>query len=207
MILTASRLEKISQLGCSLSEKQIEQINAYIEEIYLFNSRFSLIKFKEDEDLFLSHILDSLLPYGYFKNLPNKDWADAGSGSGMPGILLSIVFPEKKFTLIERSQKRCYFLESTLHQLGLSNVNLICDSLENVKKKFDYVTFRAFRLLRDFVFPLTHILKKDGQLLAYKGRRDIAEREREEVSLYFSASSIKDLLGSSKERCLIILSK
>jgi 16S rRNA (guanine527-N7)-methyltransferase len=183
-------------------------VELYVEELKLYNPRLSLVKTTGDADFFENHILDSLSPLSFFKTLSAERWADVGSGAGLPGILLAIALPDKSFTLIERSRRRSDFLEALVLRLKLENVRVLSQDLERVQEHFDAVVFRAFRSLAEFAPLLRGLLKEGGELLAYKGKRDLAQKEREEVAPLFREAQIKMLETSSqKERCLLVLTR
>jgi 16S rRNA (guanine527-N7)-methyltransferase len=105
--------------------------------------------------------------------------ADAGSGAGLPGIPLAIVLREASFTLIERMGRRAGFLRGALAVLGLSNVTVQEEHLEQMTRRlsaserFDLIVFRAFKALEGPVLKgLLGLLRPGGSLAAYKGRRE-----------------------------------
>ena len=115
------------------------------------------------------HLLDSLtlLPHlGDAKNV-----IDVGSGPGFPGIPLAIARPELAITLLDSSHKKCAFLEQVRTELGLSNITVVCERVQQYKPEqgFDAVVSRAFAELSDFVIQSQHLAAPGGRLLAMKG--------------------------------------
>ena len=144
------------------SEEQISSIapkmDTYINEIILFNSAYNLTNTSDYDEIVINHILDSLSAWKNIQNLANQGQsknpdnsikiADIGSGGGLPGIPLAAALPEFNFTLVERMDKRCAFLENCAAILGLKNVTVLKKEAEKVPSQmFDIATFRAFRPL------------------------------------------------------------
>ena len=74
-------------------------------------------------------------------------------------------------TLLDSSHKKCAFLEQAKTELGLANVSVVCERVEQWKpaERFDAVVSRAFADLADFVAQAQHLVAPGGQLLAMKG--------------------------------------
>ena len=108
-----------------------KKLDKYISEIILFNSAYNLTNTSVYDEIVVNHILDSLAPYKIFFellkefNAENFKIADIGSGGGLPGIPLATVFPDFSFTLVERMDKRCAFLENCAAICGLKNVSVL----------------------------------------------------------------------------------
>ncbi len=102
---------------------------------------------------------------------------DVGSGAGFPGIPLAIALPGIRFTLLERSGKKCAFLENCRVLLGLANVAVLPSDLSAASGAFDVVTFRAVAPLARFLADLARSKVAWRSVAAYKGRRDRIEAE------------------------------
>ncbi|WP_148257835.1 16S rRNA (guanine(527)-N(7))-methyltransferase RsmG [Leadbettera azotonutricia] len=183
--------EGIEALG--LSRDFLPLLYKYLEEIELFNPAYGLVKVKDQDELVVKHLLDSLAPAGIISKLAEKNRntpkpngtssapliADAGSGAGLPGIPLAICLPNVQFTLIERMGRRAGFLRDAIAVLGLSNVTVEEAEMEKAEPaRFDIIVFRAFRPLElPILKGLFHLLKPGGVLAAYKGRQQAVEEE------------------------------
>ena len=152
-------------------------LELYISEIELWNKKFKLVGVG-GEGLIVTHVLDSLSAVPELKKLKFNTAADVGSGAGLPGIPLSLFFPDVHFTLIERSGRRSGFLRNILSLLNITDsVSILESDLDEVKAKYDLVLFRAFRNLIDFYKSLLKIKSVGGCLFAYKGKIEIIESE------------------------------
>jgi 16S rRNA (guanine527-N7)-methyltransferase len=108
---------------------------------------------------------------------PRGGVLDVGSGAGFPGIPLAIALPEIRFSLLERSGKKCAFLENCRALLGLANVTVKQEDLSAASGSFDVVTFRAVAPLDRFLADLARSKVAWRSVAAYKGRRDRIEEE------------------------------
>ena len=168
--------EGLGLLGIDCDAEKIEKLEAYYTELSAWNPRTGFVK-AEGKELLVKHFFDSLAGVPVLRAIDFETAADAGSGAGFPGIPLSIFFPEKKFTLIERSSKKTAFLENCKILLPLENVIVEESEIERTGKKFDLVVFRAFRNFNSYLRPIAGITNDSGCLAAYKGK--ISEIERE----------------------------
>ena len=102
----------------------VEKMEKYINELILFNSAYNLVNTSDYQEIVIRHILDSLAAVPVIKtlaqelNTPTISIGDIGSGGGLPGIPLAAALPEYKFSLVERMDKRCAFLENEKAILG-----------------------------------------------------------------------------------------
>jgi len=106
--------------------------------------------------------------------------ADIGSGAGLPGIVLALVLPEIKVTLIEPLERRARFLTECVTELGVANALVLRGRAEDVTGQVsaDVVTARAVAPL-DRLAPLAAALAgRRGMILAIKGSNAEAELEQ-----------------------------
>lgn len=176
------------KLGLSLSEHQYEQLESYIESVLEFNKTYNLMKADSADELAVSHILDSLAGVSAIKEIlasyPQPvQIGDIGSGGGCPGIPLAVALPDVQFTLVERMEKRCAFLESAIKKLGLTNTKVLCLQADKVPpQSFDVEVFRAFHPFdKKLIKTLFAMLKKGGTIAAYKARAEKIAAEMEAI--------------------------
>ena len=186
----------------------------YINEIELFNKAYGLVGASSTEELIKKHIIDSLAPIGIIFRLINElhiteevRIADAGSGAGLPGVPLAIIFPRFQFTLIERMGRRAGFLWNIKAVLSLSNITVEEGEMEKTSAgRFNLITFRAFKPLnKKLLTSLFNACKENGIIAAYKGKREKIELEIEQCInreiISYSAPFLDD------ERNLLVIRK
>ena len=194
------------KIAVSSAQFLTERCSSYLEEISLFNGVFGLVSSncstaKGREDAAVRHVLDSIAPWRELVQMliacnPGRDFAsnplricDAGSGAGLPGIPLALIFPQAQFTLVERMQKRAAFLQNCAASLSLNNVFIENREIERLRRgAFDVIVLRAFRPLYEekILNTLLSLLRPLGGpgtafITAYKGRRSTFAAEEQKM--------------------------
>lgn len=125
-----SELEKVGIYNYELLE---DKVNRYLDTLFEWNNTTNLTSVGRDEFL-KSHFLFSY----NFKPLIEayENIFDFGSGNGVPGIPLSLVFPNKKFILVENKKRKIAFLEYVIGVLSLKNVEVIDSSVAKPPKEY-----------------------------------------------------------------------
>jgi 16S rRNA (guanine527-N7)-methyltransferase len=155
-------------------------LERYLAELDRWNARFGFVKATPDE-LVVKHVLDSIAGAATVAGLCAEAAAggvlDVGSGAGFPGIPLAIALPGVRFTLLERSGRKCAFLENCRALLGLANVTVQPADLSAATGVYDVITFRAVAPLDRFLADLARSKVAWRSIAAYKGRRDRIDAE------------------------------
>lgn len=170
--------EGIASLGLPLNDEQVEKMLAYLALLVKWNSVYNLTSIRDPHDMVKQHLLDSLSAVHAFTQA--KNILDVGSGGGLPGIVLAIVFPTASVTMIDIVNKKTAFLTQVKAELKLKNVTVHTGRVEllKVEHQFDVITSRAFSELNNFINWSQHLLTEDGRFLAMKGVSPIQEIER-----------------------------
>lgn len=110
---------------------------------------------------------------------------DIGSGAGLPGIVLAILRPDIKVTLLEPLLRRTTFLEECVEALKLENAEVLRGRAEEIvgKRVFDVACARAVAPLDRLLVWSMPLLVEGGQLLAVKGERAAEELESAQEAL------------------------
>lgn len=155
-------------MGLSTTPEQLKKQARYLDLLLEANKNINLTGIKEPKAAVIKHTLDSLSASSAIEGVRV---IDIGSGGGTPGIPLAIALPEKKFYLIEATQKKASFLNEAVRALKLDNVEIICERGESVTNlSADTVISRAFGTLNYLVTTSRHMLPKEGLFLAMKGK-------------------------------------
>lgn len=161
-----------AKMSVNLQETQIENLLAYIREFDKWNKAYNLSAIRDIRQMVARHLLDSLSVVPFIKkNSALDSMIDVGTGGGLPGIPLAILFPEKKFSLLDSNGKKTRFLFHIKTLLKLDNVTVENRRVEEFKpeQKFNAVISRAFASLQDMTEGCTHLLQDGGLFLAMKG--------------------------------------
>ena len=155
-------------MGLSSTSEQLKKQAKYLGLLLETNKSINLTGIREPKAAVIKHTLDSL---SASSAIEGTKIIDIGSGGGTPGIPLAIALPEKKFYLIEATQKKASFLDETVRTLKLDNVEIICERGESViSLSADPVIARAFGTLNYLVTTSRHMVHKGGLFLAMKGK-------------------------------------
>lgn len=162
----------VKELGISITDKQLEQLNKYYKALVEWNKKINLTSITEEKDVYLKHFYDSLTLFKEYDLTKDVSLCDVGTGAGFPGIVLKIVFPNLKITLVDSLQKRLKFLDYVIKLLDLKNVELVHERMEDYSKqneeKFDIITSRAVAKTKILVEISFKALKISGHLILMK---------------------------------------
>lgn len=162
----------VKELGISITDKQLEQLNKYYKALVEWNKRINLTSITEENDVYLKHFYDSLTLFKEYDLTKDISLCDVGTGAGFPGIVLKIVFPNLKITLVDSLQKRLKFLDYVIKLLNLKDVELVHERMEDYSKqneeKFDIITSRAVAKTKILVEISFKALKISGHLILMK---------------------------------------
>lgn len=206
-------MEEIIKYFPNLSPLQISQLEQ-LETLYKdWNQKINVISRKDIDNLYIHHILHSMAIAKVVKFKPNANILDLGTGGGLPGIPLAILFPETNFTLIDGTRKKIGVVNEIIAALKLTNAKGQQIRAEEIKQKFDFVTCRGVAKLDKLRIWIARLIKRKEQhaipngLLALKGGRiedEIKELPRGE---YLEQYPLKDFFAEEfyLEKYLIYL--
>jgi 16S rRNA (guanine527-N7)-methyltransferase len=120
------------------------------------------------------HVADSL---SVLPHLHGDTVLDVGTGAGLPGLVLAIADPGRRYTLLDSNGKKVRFCEHAIAELRVPNAEAVQARVESYRpgKTFDTVVSRAFASVRDFVEQAGHLCASGGRMLAMKGTDPAAE--------------------------------
>jgi 16S rRNA (guanine527-N7)-methyltransferase len=177
MSVAAKLSEGLAAMDLALPAPAQARCAAYLELIAKWNRVHNLTAVREPERMVVLHLLDSL---SVLAHVSARTLLDVGSGPGLPGIPLAIARPDLQVTLVDSSHKKAAFLRQAKTELGLDNVEVVCERVEqwHPGRTFDAVVSRAFAELAEFVTQARHLVAPDGVLLAMKGVHPFEEIAR-----------------------------
>ena len=180
----------LRQMELLVEEHRVNLLITYINLLLQQNRTLNLTAIIDPLEAVTKHLLDSL---SVAQDVPSGKVVDVGSGGGCPGIPLAIVRPENQFILVESKNKKANFLNTTIQALKLKNTKVICQRAENVEltKKADAIVCRALGSIPYFISVAGHMLKKQGRLLAMKGK--IPHSEISKIPLGWEALETKKI--------------
>jgi len=141
-------------------------------DLYRFwNEKINVISRKDIDNLYIHHILHSLAIALAIRFVPTTRVLDAGTGGGLPGIPLAILFPDVTFTLVDSIGKKIRVVSEIGRELKLNNIDPVQNRLESMKGNYDFVTGRAvldvgefYQIARKIIAPKQKNNLKNGIL-------------------------------------------
>ena len=166
---------------------------AFLEE----NAKHNLISKNDEKFLYEKHIYDSLGINLFFEkyNIKSAKILDIGCGGGFPCLPIAIEHPSMKIVGIDSIRKKIASVQTVSEKLGLKNIELLCDRVENLKdRSFDIVVSRAvanMTKISEYALPL---VKKNGYFIAYKSKKALEELENAEATLKKLNAKVIDII-------------
>ena len=194
----------LAEIGVTIRDAQKNLLMRYLAMFIKWNKAYNLSAIRDPKAMVTLHLLDSLVVAPHFEG---QNVLDVGTGGGLPGIPLAILFPNTQFTLLDSAGKKIRFLFQVVNELGLNNVTVQNTRVENFAPvdKFDVIISRAFASVVDFVSCSGHLLTQNGAFWAMKGQNPVDELSQ--IQKHYIVASFQPLSvpGLDDERCLIKL--
>lgn len=193
-------IEKIKSLKyIQFTNEKINQLECYFELLVSENKIHNLTRIVEHDEVWAKHFYDSLLICDEIE-ITDQAICDIGTGPGIPGIVLKIVFPEIKLTLVESNAKKTAFLQKVINELHLKNVWIVTDRAEKYSKTFketqNIVISRAMAALNVLLEVGVQALKVGGLFIGLKSQKleeEMSELNGKETLIGLKFSKIQDI--------------
>jgi len=209
------------KLGLHLNPGQLEQFHTYYQELLDWNQRVNLTAITDYEEVQIKHFLDSLtvvLAWQPQTGNATPYLIDVGTGAGMPGLPLKVLFPDIKLVLLDATAKKAAFLHHLKQKLELHDVEIVIGRAEEVarlsqyREGFDIVLSRAVAPLPTLVELTLPFCTTGGSLIAQKKGGIDSEISRATRAIGILGGKLRevkevDLEEFTDERWLIIVDK
>ena len=198
-----SEKTKIIQKIPNLSSGEVKNIHLFINEALLFNNKHNIFVREGFDDVLNKDIIDCIPLIKKIKN--NTKILDLGSGGGFPGILIAILKANCEIHLVEKTQKKAYFLKKMKDMLKLKNTEVINKKLlsKNNIGFYDVITARAFSSTQNIIEITQNNIKTGSRYLLLKGREEKIKEELHSVDTNKYKYEIIKIDDSEHERHLV----
>ena len=126
-----------------ITEFQVEKLILFKDLIKQWNKKINLVSRKDVENFEVNHILHSLSISKFIEFKKDTQILDLGTGGGLPGIPLSIVFPNSNFKLIDRKNKKINVLNEIINKLSINNAKAQNIDIIDLNHNYDFIINRA----------------------------------------------------------------
>ena len=170
MLDDKAQLEKGMQiLGFENTPQIISKLLIYKELLIKWNNSFNLTSVKNTE-IVTHHFLDCLAVIPFIKS---STLLDVGTGAGLPGIVIAIVNPDIKVSLIDKVGKKITFIKRIIAELEIKNIETYHDRVELLtsEEKYDGIISRAFSNMEVFIKSTKHLIKSRGVWYGMKSKK------------------------------------
>lgn len=201
-------LHGAKQLGIEIDPLQQGKLLAYLELLIKWNKAYNLTAVRDPDEMVSRHLLDSLSVVSCVAQ-GGANWLDVGSGGGMPGIPLAIMFPQLHFTVLDSNGKKTRFLTQVKIELQLNNLEVVHSRVEDFtpEQPFDGICSRAFSSLADFSNLTRHLGGTQTRWLAMKGLHPDDELQELPADFRLLESNVLRVPGCQGQRHLLILQR
>ncbi|MBX9916915.1 MAG: 16S rRNA (guanine(527)-N(7))-methyltransferase RsmG [Nitrosomonas sp.] len=184
--------------------KSIEHFLLLIEK---WNKIHNLTAIRNPHDMLTQHVADSL---AVLPHIQGPHIIDVGTGAGLPGIPVALARPDWRVTLVESNQKKTAFLQQAKIEMGLQNVEIMTQRIEDVRPDgiVNTVISRAFSELGEFIALSQHLAGENAASCRWVAMKaNCTEQERQQIRAPFTIERIVTLHvpGLDAARQLIII--
>ena len=147
----------------------ISKLLIYKKLLIKWNNSFNLTSVKNKE-IVTHHFLDCLAVIPFIKS---STLLDVGTGAGLPGIVIAIVNPDIKVSLIDKVGKKITFIKRIIAELEIKNIETYHDRVELLtsEEKYDGIISRAFSNMEVFIKSTKHLIKSQGVWYGMKSKK------------------------------------
>ena len=205
-------INELTKLNINITEEQLNKLNKFYQLLITWNEKINLTTITKESDVYLKHFYDSLTLIKVIDLNHDLKVLDVGTGAGFPGIVLKIVFPNLKVTLLDSLNKRINYLNEIIKELDLKDIETICARAEDYTKvhheEYDLIVSRAVAHLKILSEITFQSIKAHGYLVAMKGNAlDEIKESQDMISKLNGKISVIEEFNLPKEESIRTLIK
>ncbi len=162
-----------TELGLALDAEKLEKFAAFAGELIKWNRKINLTAITNERDIVVKHFADSLVLLKFIEGAGSL--LDIGSGGGFPSVPLKIMLPMLSVVSVDAVEKKILFQRHVARFLSLEDFSAVharCEELRwEYAEHFDWIVSRAFSDIATFAGMVAPLLKRNGRIIAMKGKR------------------------------------
>ena len=190
------------EFGVNISDQQLSAFKLYSSELAIWNKTTNLTAIRDKYDVEKKHFLDSISIVPIISELiasgKTISVIDIGSGAGLPGLPLYILFPHINLSLVESNGKKVSFLKHICGRLGFDDVKILNERAEllahkSIRETFDLIVARAvgnLTMLSEITLPFCVV---GGKVVLHKGQDISTEVEESLYSVGLMGGSVSNV--------------
>ncbi|OOB78965.1 MAG: 16S rRNA methyltransferase G [Epulopiscium sp. Nuni2H_MBin001] len=195
-------IQAANKLNISLTTLQVEQLHSYKDLLLEWNKNINLTAITDEKEILTKHFLDCMTVNNAVNLNEVDSLVDIGTGAGFPGLVLKIVFPHLKVTLVDSLNKRLNFLNEVINNLELDDIECIHSRAEDLAKQkqyrehFDICAARAvanLATLSEYTLPF---VKVGGYFIALKGQKIEEEVEQARKAIKILGGDLEEIVDA-----------
>ena len=146
-----SHIDLVKGYFPDLTDKQVEQFEKLTTCFKDWNSKINLVSRKDIDEFTTRHLLHSLAIAKAMKFASGSKILDVGTGGGLPGLPLAILYPDVDFTLCDSIGKKIMVVNDLIKQVGIENAKGHHLRAQKIPGKFDFIVSRAVTRMANFL--------------------------------------------------------
>jgi 16S rRNA (guanine527-N7)-methyltransferase len=158
-------------LGLTPTGRQVQQLLDYLALLQRWNRVYNLTAVRDRQNMLSHHLADCLAVVGPLRGqIAAGRVLDVGSGAGLPGVVVAVLFPECEVSCVDTVGKKAAFIRQVAATLSLSNLKAEHSRVETLRQPpYRLITSRAFASLLQFTRLTRQHLEPGGVWMAMKG--------------------------------------
>ena len=194
----------------NFSEKKIELIEIFVNEVLNFNNSHNLISKSTEKDIWNRHVLDSAQLIKYIDHNNFFSLSDLGTGAGFPGIILSIFYNDIStfhVKLYDKSKVKVKFIKHIIDKINLKYTDIYDNDYQSHTLNSEYFVCRAFKKLPEILKISRETIKNHHKLIVMLGKSAQDEINKASKDLIYKYKLVNSITSSDSKILIVDVKK